>query len=286
MRLLITGSKGFTGIHLVALATQQGYVVHDLQADLTNFNEIKAEILDLQPTHVIHLGAISHVQSDPHALYTVNTLGTLNLLLGLLELKSKPSKVLLASTGNVYGNTLLSPILESTIPQPVNHYGVSKLAMEYAALLYTHTLPIVIARPFNYTGVGQSATFVIPKLVNYFANRSKTVELGNINVEREFNDVRYVCAAYLDLLLHSKNGETYNVCTQQPHTLQSVINTLTELTQHSPIISVNPEFIRPNELHILCGSAAKLRAACTNLPNISLSDTLTWMLNSHSAAKN
>jgi GDP-6-deoxy-D-talose 4-dehydrogenase len=213
----------------------------------------------LSPDAVVHLAAISFVgHGDDLGFYGVNVIGTLNLLAALARLPRAPGRVLLASSANVYGNCACSPIAETQAPAPVNHYAMSKLAMEHMARTYLDRLPIVFTRPFNYTGPGQAVNFVIPKLVDHFARRAPTIELGNLNVEREFNDVEMVCEAYLQLLVHGVPGETYNVCSGQPYTLQHVIDTLVQLTGHSPEITVNPAFVRANEVHRLCGNPAKL----------------------------
>ena len=202
----------------------------------------------------------------------------MNLLAALAALPVKPSKVLLASSANVYGNCNTTPITEDQPASPVNHYAMSKLAMEKMARTYLDRLPIVITRPFNYTGPGQASNFLIPKLVSHFARRAPAIELGNLHVEREFNDVRMVCDAYLALLNNGLPGEIYNVCSGQPHTLQQVIGMLTKITGHQLEVQVNPAFVRANEVHRLCANPAKLRSCVGALPEYTLRTTLEWML--------
>jgi nucleoside-diphosphate-sugar epimerase len=155
---------------------------------------------------------------------------------------------------------------------------MSKLAMEHMARTYLDRLPVVFTRPFNYTGPGQAPNFLIPKLVSHFAQRAPAIELGNLHVEREFNDVRMVCDAYLALLAHGVPGEVYNVCSGQPYTLQHVIGLLSSITGHAMDVQVNPAFVRANEVLRLCGSPAKLRDCLGELPSYELKDTLQWML--------
>ncbi len=192
------------------------------------------------------------------AFYNVNVVGTTNLLDALSNLRQPPKMVLLASSANVYGNCEQSPIVEEQPLSPVNHYAMSKLAMELMARTYASKLSIVITRPFNYTGPGQDEAFVVPKLAKHFALRSPVVELGNLHVEREFNDVRMVCDAYLHLLDIGQPGETYNVCSGRPYKLQDVIDVLSRLSGHSIKTVVNPAFVRSNEVTRLCGSPGKL----------------------------
>jgi nucleoside-diphosphate-sugar epimerase len=278
-KILLTGAAGFTGLFFKSAAEAAGHQVVALQANLMDKAAVAFEVLQAAPDAVVHLAAISFVgHADDTAFYGVNVVGTMNLLAGLAALPVKPRKVLLASSANIYGNCDASPITEGQPAAPVNHYAMSKLAMEHMALTYLDRLPIVITRPFNYTGPGQAAQFLIPKLVSHFARRAPAIELGNLHVEREFNDVRMVCDAYLALLAQGVPGEVYNVCSGQPYTLLHVIGLLSEITGHTMDVQVNPAFVRANEVHRLCGSADKLLSATGALPAHGLDQTLSWML--------
>lgn len=278
-KILLTGATGFTGLFLKVQAEAAAHTVVPLQADLTDKASVTAEVAQVQPDSVLHLAAISFVgHADDTAFYAVNVVGTMNLLSALAALPVKPAKVLLASSAYIYGNYDASPITESQPPAPVNHYAMSKLAMEHMAMTFADRLPIVIARPFNYTGPGQAPHFLIPKLVRHFARRADHIELGNLHVEREFNDVRMVCDAYLRLLDKGVPGQAYNVCSGQPYTLQHVISALEQITGHRMQVQVNPAFVRANEVHRLCGSPAKLIEAIGPQLQHELADTLSWML--------
>ena len=259
MNILLTGSDGFTGRHFADLARSVGHTVVPLLSDLTDKGALQREVLALVPDAVLHLAAVSFVaHSDDNAFYAVNVIGTMNLLAALAQLPRMPGNVLLASSANVYGNCEASPIFETQPPLPVSHYAMSKLAMEQMSRTYCDRLPLVIARPFNYTGPGQALNFVIPKLVDHFARGAAAVSLGNLNVEREFNDVRMVCKDYMGLLQYGEPGQTYNICSGRPYALQHVIETLTRITGHMLDIVVNPSFVRANEVTRLSGSPTKL----------------------------
>ncbi|MDO8654027.1 MAG: GDP-mannose 4,6-dehydratase, partial [Undibacterium sp.] len=278
-RILVTGADGFTGLHFVQKARAAGHDIIEFTANLTDRAAVKSQVELAAPQAVVHLAGISFVGHDnPSAFYDVNVIGTLNLLDALQDLAEPPSRVLLASSANVYGNCDQSPIAETQAPAPVNHYAMSKLAMEYLAKTYADRLPLFFVRPFNYTGPGQAVSFVIPKLVEHFQRRAATVELGNLHIEREYNDVRMVCDVYLKLLERAHRGETYNICTGQTHTLGHVIDLLTELTGHRIEVQVNPHFARANEIHRLCGSPDKLIQTLGALPSVTLRDTLQSML--------
>lgn len=289
MKILLTGAQGFTGRHFAQQAAAQGHQVVPLTADLTDKAAVATDIAHTQADAVVHLAAISFVgHADDTDFYRVNVLGTMNLLSSLAALPVKPCKVLLASSANIYGNCPTSPIAEDQAPAPVNHYATSKLAMEHMARTWADQLPIVITRPFNYTGAGQGGQFLIPKLVDHFARRAAHIELGNLHVEREFNDVRMVCDAYLGLLAHGQPGQAYNVCTGQTYTLQQVLNTLTQLTGHALQVQVNPAFVRANEVHHLCGNPQKwqdlMRSHGLPIPAYTLPDTLKTMLQARTEA--
>jgi len=279
MRLLLTGADGFTGIHLTQAARQAGFAVFSLQAQLEDRKALQACVNEVQPTHVIHLAAISHVTHDDNlAYYQTNLLGSLDLLEALSHLSTPPQKVILASSANVYGNTEQSPILESQTPAPVNHYAMSKLAMELLARNFHARLPIVTTRPFNYTGIGHGAHFVIPKIVDHFARKASVIELGNVDVYREYNDVRDISNLYLALLTHGLAGKTYNLASGRTHSLRQVIAQLETMTGHSMAIEVNPQFVRSNEIVTLCGSSAFLEQAIGRIEWRPLEETLQWML--------
>jgi nucleoside-diphosphate-sugar epimerase len=283
LKIFLTGAEGFTGRYFVDRATAAGHNVVAMQANLLNRDALEREVLSVQPDVVVHLAAISFVgHTDNSAFYAVNVVGTTNLLEALTRLPSAPHRVLLASSANIYGNSEHSPLAETHPPAPVNHYAMSKLAMECMAGTFADRLNLVIARPFNYTGRGQDINFVIPKLAEHFARKADSISLGNLDVEREFNDVQLVCDAYLCLMEHGRPGEAYNVCSGLPHTLREVIACFEIITDHRMHVEVNPAFVRKNEVHRLCGNPEKLNALLrdcgVDLVPPTLRDTLARML--------
>ena len=279
MNILISGASGFTGRHLMNMARAQGHAVHALQSDLMQPDALRSEVTLVKPDFVVHLAAVSFVgHADTGDFYRINVLGSLHLLDALETLDAKPRRVLIASSANVYGNCTNSPLTEAQNPAPVNHYAASKLAMEHMARTRLHNLSIFFTRPFNYTGTGQSPSFLIPKLVQHFAARKNAIELGNLEVEREFNDVRFVCDSYLRLLESAAPGETYNLCTGRAYTLRQVMDMLADLTGHQVRTHVNPAFVRPHEISRLCGDPTQLLNCIGSPIHFDLRDTLEWML--------
>lgn len=235
---------------------------------------------EVKPNKVAHLAAIAFVaHGDVEAIYRTNLLGTRNLLEALSHSGQVFDSVLLASSANVYGNAKNGMLDEDTPPAPANDYAVSKLAMEYMARLYIDRLPIIIARPFNYTGVGQSENFLLPKIVSHISRRAPVIELGNLDVARDFSDVRTVVNYYRRLLeCPVAIGEIFNVCSGRAYTLNDVLDKVREISGHPIEVRVNPAFVRTNEVKVLLGNREKLDKAVGHVDGVSLADTLRWML--------
>jgi len=279
MLTLVTGIEGFTGHFVQAELEANGHTVVGLNSDLTDVDAIANEVLELQPEAVIHLAGLAFVaENNANAFYDVNLIGTRNLLDALAKHASKLSNVLVTSSANVYGNSTAGMLDESVKPNPSNDYAVSKLAMEYMTRLWSKKLSFCIVRPFNYTGVGQDGRFLIPKIVRHFRDREPVIELGNLDVWREFGDVRAVAAVYRMLIENCPVGETLNVCTGQTYSLKEVITLCEKLTGHKIEIKVNPEFVRENEVRELKGDNSRLRKLVDNFDLYTFEETLSWML--------
>lgn len=291
-RVLLTGSRGFTGQYLRAELERSGYSVFGLTdtgpstdteivADLRDARAVRETVAAIAPDAVVHLGAISFAAHDnTEDIYQVNVMGSVHLLEALAQLPSRPSRVLLASSANIYGNAGDEPIAESRSPAPINHYGSSKLAMEAVAEAYRTRLPILVTRPFNYTGSGQNLRFLVPKLVDHFRRRLPTVELGNLDVERDFLDVRTVAYVYRRLLeVDPGEATVVNICSGQPIRLRSILDLLQAITRHPIEVVVNPEFLRGNEIRRLLGDATRLSSIVGALPALTFETTLRDMLN-------
>ncbi|MBY0454567.1 MAG: GDP-mannose 4,6-dehydratase [Burkholderiaceae bacterium] len=280
-RALVTGLSGFTGRYLQTELEQNGWQVFGLgQTQLNDPAGLQQIVQEVRPHAVVHLAAIAFVgHGDAEAFYHVNLIGTRHLLAALATLPEAPRSVLLASSANVYGNATVGMLDEATPPQPANDYAVSKLAMEHMARLWMDKLPITIVRPFNYTGAGQSVDFLLPKIVAHYQRRASTLELGNLDVWRDFSDVRAVVHAYRRLLQAHAAGQTVNVCSGRTHSLREVLALVEDISGHQLQVQVNPAFVRANEVKTLSGNPARLRTLIgTDWCSPPLQDTLRWML--------
>lgn len=295
-RALITGIAGFTGQHLQRELEAAGHEVHGLThaggpaserviaCNLLDAAALREAVGQVQPDYVVHLAAVAFVgHGDVDGIYRTNVVGTRNLLSALGALQRPPQAVLLASSANIYGNSTAGVIDESVMPSPANDYAVSKLAMEYMARLWTSLLPITFVRPFNYTGVGQTTDFLLPKIVDHLKRRAPVIELGNMDVERDFSDVRMVVGAYRRLLERQaglRSGEVFNVCSGRGYTLRQVLAMSSDIAGFVPQVEVNPKFVRANEVKVLVGNSGALERAIGPLARIDLADTLRWMIES------
>ncbi len=270
-KVLVTGINGFTGIHLEKYLASNGFDVYGTvldtpkqknhhQCDITKKTQVDKVISSVKPDYLIHIAAISFAaEKNSSLIYDVNVIGTENILQSLIDNGVIPQKTILASSATVYGNQGKEVLDESMCPKPVNHYGCSKLAMEHMAANYFDKIDIIITRPFNYTGIGQEKHFLIPKIVDHFKKRKREIELGNIDVAREFNDVEYVVDIYQKLLQSKTKSTVVNISSNNPVKLLDVIKTMQELAGYKIKIKINPAFVRPNEIDSLAGSTEKLK---------------------------
>jgi nucleoside-diphosphate-sugar epimerase len=289
-RALVTGLRGFTGYYVARELAAAGYRVFGtvmpgtdlatdmLAVDLCDREAVGAMVEQVQPDVVVHLAGIAFVaHSNVEQIYRVNVVGTRNLLEALAAVRHKASSVLLASSANIYGNASVPVITEDVPAAPANDYAVSKLAMEYMARLWMDKLPIAIVRPFNYTGVGQSDNFLLPKIVSHFRRKEAHIELGNLAIARDFSDVRMVARSYRKLLTAAPAGEAFNVCSGRSHSLGEVIDLTSEIAGYRIEVRVNPAFVRANDVLTLSGSNDKLARVIGPLDPPPLVDTLRWM---------
>ena len=290
-RVLVTGSEGFTGRYVCASLKKKGWDVwrsgvkavrstsNYVMTDLTNEAQAKRLIDQARPNVVIHLAALAFVgDNDAGAFHRVNVMGTQYLLEALATQPRPPDCVILASSANVYGNTTSGILSERTITAPTNEYALSKLAMEIMAKEWMSSLPIVITRPFNYSGRHQESRFLIPKIVNHLRYRAEAIELGNLDIGRDYSDVRDVARAYTALAEIQPTGETVNLCSGTSYSLQEILAMGEAISGHSLRVDVNPDFVRQNEVHWLQGDRGKLERLLGYWDPITLPETLRWML--------
>ena len=295
-RTLVTGAAGFTGRYVTRALIERGHEVHGIvhgdqpgdgeglktvhQADLADLEAVRSVVEDVRPDHVVHLAAIAFVaHGDVEQIYRSNVVGARQLLEALDRGSHRPSSVVLASSANVYGNAREGAQDENAPLAPVNDYGVSKVAMEYVAALYRPRLPIIIVRPFNYTGRGQSTDFLVPKIISHVRRKAPAIELGNLDVARDFSDVRMVAEVYARLVSTPEAiGGTFNICSGRAVALRTLLELVSRLSGHAMDVRVDPRLVRRSDVSRLWGSAERLEQVIGPLPAVPLEDTLSWML--------
>jgi len=277
MRIAVTGARGFTGRFVIDALEEAGAHCVPLDADLTDKAAVSQAVEDSGFDRVLHLAAQAFVAADDwERFYTVNQLGTLHLLDAVARVRPG-ARCILASSAQVYGPGAEGLITEDAPTRPSNHYAMGKLAMEMSARLWGDRLDIVVARPFNYTGVGQGTQYLIPKIVDHFRRREPVIELGNTWVKRDFGDVRSVAQAYVGLALQDTAPDLVNIATGSVYSVDQVLDILRAISGYGIEVHINPAFVRANDVPVLGGDPTRLRAGLPNWHQYGLAETLAWM---------
>ena len=275
-RILVTGAEGFIGKYLLDELGNRGveYLATDViseeivqkenyrKVSLLHKEEIRKVVRDYQPDVVVHLAAIALVTHENiPEIYEVNVCGTENLLSVLAEEQKNKTRVVLMSTAGVYGNQDAEFYDESLPYKPSNHYSFSKMITEYLSKEYEESLDIKIVRPFNIIGTGQKETFLIPKLVKYFAERVDRIPLGNISSIRDYISVEYCAFVIAELSLRDQvNFKELNICSGIGHSGEDAVRFLETYTGHVPEIDITQTYVRKNEVWRLVGDPTRLHS--------------------------
>jgi len=249
-------------------------------------------------TEVVHLAGVSFVPesvSNPRKTYEINFLGTLNLLEVLQELGFR-GRFLFISSGDAYGQVAEEnlPVSEQILLSPRNPYAVSKAAAEALCYQWSQTanFDVVIARPFNHIGAGQSEHFSLSDFAKQIVvmaknDKEKTLYVGNIEVSRDFLDARDVVRAYEALLKMGKNSSVYNICSNKESLISDLVRKLILISGQSINIEIDTTRWRPSEQKRMVGANAKLVEETGWKPIFDLNETLIQIYKhwEHSLAK-
>ena len=282
-KIWLIGADSFTGNHLLPRLEKGDYHVDTEEVDITDVNQVEDRILQIKPDYIINLAAISFVpDGEDESIYAVNTFGPQNILSACLKLSKPPKNIILASSANIYGLQDKEQVNEDCKPNPVNHYGCSKWSMEQIAQTYSSDLNITITRPFNYTGAGQQSKFIVPKIVEHFKQKSPTLKLGNIDIWRDFSDVRWIAEVYTCLLATPANGiRNVNLCSGRLIAIKEIITILQDVTGHEINIETDQGLMRQADIKRQCGDNKKLFELLPALsPPIAFEKTIQWMVDS------
>jgi GDP-4-dehydro-6-deoxy-D-mannose reductase len=295
MRALITGGKGFVGQWLAAHLKDSGdeVVLVDEETDVSDGPALRKVAMEVSPEAIYHLAALTHVGEsweNPSQVLKVNVLGTAEVLAAGRALPHQPT-VLVVSSAEVYGVVTPEqlPLREDTPTAPATPYAASKLAAEAVALQAWrgYGQRVIVVRPFNHIGPGQSPNFAVPALAKRIveARRSgaRTLRVGTMTTRRDFTDVRDVVVAYRLLVQRGQPGAIYNVCSGRDVAISEVADDLLALAHAELELVTDPELVRPVDVPVLRGDAGLLRDAIGWSPTIPLATTLADVLASWEA---
>ncbi len=310
MRVLVTGVNGFVGSHFAEYALKEGADVYGsirprsradgiahlqgrvrlVECDLLAAGAVRQLFEAADPDMVIHLAARSSVSDswrDPAATLATNVIGQVNLL-EAIRLGPRRPRVVVVGSGDEYGRVDHHelPVAETAPLRPVSPYAVSKVAQDLMGYQYfrSHALPIVRARPFNHEGPRHAPAFAASNFARRIAEieadvRPPVIEVGNLDVERDFSDVRDIVRGYWMLLERGEAGEVYNLCSGVPWSLSAVLRFLLgEARAGSIEIRRDDARLRPADVPLLYGDPSKIRKAVGWEVEIPFEETLRSVL--------
>ena len=308
MRALITGAGGFVGGHLCAHllahtdweltgtvyprpveAQPQELRLRLRHANLCDPEGVQALVNDVQPDCIFHLAAQSFVPAsfaDPWDTLQNNIRAQLNLLEAVRR-SGRDVRVLVVGSNEEYGTPGPGelPLTEESPLRPNNPYAVSKVAQDFLGLQYhlAYGLPVVRVRPFNHTGPGQALRFVVPAFASQIARieagqQEPVMKVGNLEVSRDFTDVRDIVWAYHLAVVQGQPGDVYNLASGQPQSVRGLLEDLLSYSRVHIRVERDPDRYRPVDVPMVYGSAEKFRQHAGWVPQISFEQTLRDVL--------
>lgn len=307
-RALIVGVTGFAGPYLAAELRSQdvdcaglsraaisnqhpisleGVRLHDV--DIRDRHAVTAVLQAERPDWVFHLASISHVpttQANPELTFDVNVAGFFNVLEGLRTL-NRPSRIVFTSSGSVYGNVDSGEkgFDEEWPTRPASPYATSKLMGEQLARSFADDfgLDVIVARPFNHTGPGQSPSFACPAFAQAIAKgivhqQRVNLKTGRLDPLRDISDIRDVVRAYVLLAESGRAAEVYNVSSGSMTSMRQVLDRISALARVEVTTKLDPDKMRPHEIMRSGGDSSKIRRELGWRPEISLDRTLGDLL--------
>ena len=291
MRVFVTGGNGFVGTHLLAHLAANGDTIEAPLADVTDVEAITGALASMPggpPEVIYHLAGQADVGrswTDVSLTWAVNAMGTVNLLEAARAV-APLARIIVVSSAEVYGRVPPEelPIREDRPTASSSPYGASKIAAETAARFAFENFGqrVIVARPFNHMGVGQSPGFILPavarQIVEAERSHSSVIMLGNLDARRDMTSVGDVVRAYRLLATAGVDGETYNVCSGRAFTMQTLVERMLALATKPLEVALDETRLRPSDIAVQCGDSGKLRADTGWRPEADLDDVLRAVL--------
>lgn len=289
-KAVVTGSAGFVGQHLVKHLLELGWEVKGFNLrdgqNILDYEFVRNALDVERPDYIFHLAAQAYVPesfSNPKRTFEVNTLGSLNILEAVRQLGIK-TRIHLAGTSEEYGDSQYGTgkTIETTLPNPLSPYAISKLAMDHLGQLYTKSygLHVVVTRAFNHTGPGRGEMYAesafAKQIVEVELGRRGVVEHGNLESIRNYTDVRDIVRAYV-LAIDLEPG-VYNICSKQSVSMQEVMDKLIKHAKVPIETQVNTALFRPADFSFKTPSCKKFTELTDWKPEIRLDTTMKDIL--------
>jgi GDP-4-dehydro-6-deoxy-D-mannose reductase len=291
VKVLVTGATGFVGTWLLRELETAGHETVGMppssDLDITDHGAVDSFVAEVGPDAIAHLAAVSFgpdARRDPDRAFAVNEGGTRSVLSAAARHGATP--VLVTSSSEVYGAPMPEDLpLRETAPLRANQpYGLSKIRTERAALEASRDLPVAVVRAFNHTGPGQRADFVVPALAARIGSAARrgegTIPVGNVEVRRDFSDVRDVARAYrliLEALASDRlpaGQRLYNVASGRAVAIREIVEALAAIAGVDITAVVDPALVRPDDPPEIRGDSSLIGVDLGWHPTIPLNDTL------------